>query len=670
MKLTVETLNAKVQQSIVLDVELDSQVLYVKHMIHDRTNIAFDNQMLLADGQVLCDSLSLIDCDFIGDRTIHLLLIDEYMSKFMLDESFKVTVKIMSLKDTELEVRSGDRIKDLKIKLQEQEGIASYLQDISFDGRQPGDEQTLFVCGIKEGSVIYLSVHSRTGSWPISYYHLQFRTLTGKTISMSGGNETVQTVIERVWKLEGIRAGNQLTFNNEPLDNEKEITMTDSQYAKCFQDAYEFEQDSILVFRNKPCRASDDLKVYVKFPGSKSRKMVRLIVKAVHSVQHLKSAIGSRAGARVENLKLAVEDLKLEDHRKLSDYAVQNEMVLHATLKRKLFVKRLDDGMIFRLEVDTCDRIENVKERIHHQERLPTDMQVLSLGTCRLTDDELVDGICFKSKPPVLGLEVKLVRDLQIVINPNPWPVELRAPEIGPPISLSIKSNETIGVVKSMIAKPINRSPDLHLYFNGEQLVDSCTFDQLGVRDRVCLSFAHRTNAFKISIVPIGADQSKIEVQVDAHDTIKYLKSKIERSTDWLYGSVNALPSDRQILTYEGRLLEDDRTLLNYGIGAGSEVSVSLRVVELEVTVQTKFVERRVLKVRSDCTWQMFVSEIKKLGLSICLENDCSPNIWFNPKDLSKLIVREPLMIKQTVYCKKCPGCARIQAFKLITGWN
>ena len=668
MKLTVKTLNAKVPQTIVLDVELDCKISYVKFLIHDRTDFAFENQTLLADGQVLCDSWRLIDYDFTQDRTIHLLLVDEYRSKF-LGDNFKVIVKTLYGKKIELEVRQGELVEDLKVKLREVEGIPTYQQRLVFINKQLEDERLLFSYGVRDGSVIHLVPRLYGGFAPV--YDLQFRTLTGKTISMQGRNKTVQDAIERVWKLEGIRAGNELTFNNEPLDNEKKIATVGQDCVEFFPDAYKFKRDSILEFRHKPCRPKDELKVYVKFPGSETRKAFALVVKASHSVRSLKSAIESKAASgRVDDLRLAGEDRELEDSLKLSDYAVQNEAVVHATLKLKLFVKRLDNGAIFRLEVDSCDRIENVKERIHRQERLPTDMQVLSFGTRSLKDDELFDELRFEGKhTPVLGLEVKLVRDLQVCISSRPWPFELRAPGIKRPISLNIKSNETIGSVKPRICNQVNCPPDQqHLYFNGEQLVDSCTFDQLGVPERVSLSFAPRSDAFEISIVP--TDQGGIfQVKVDVHDTIKYLKSKIEQR--FLYMNTSHFPSDLQILTFEGEQLEDDRTLMNHRIGAGSKLNVTLRVIELEFTVHTEFVEKRVLKVRSDCTWEMLVSEIKKLGLSICLKNDCSSVPRYSKlNDMSSLIAREPLMINQSKYCNKCPGCAKIQAFKLVTGWN
>ena len=107
-------------------------------------------------------------------------------------------------------------------------------------------------------------------------------------------------------------------------------------------------------------------------------------------------------------MKPAGEDRELEDDRNLSDYDIQNEMVVYATLKLKLFVRRLDNGTIFSLDVHSGDRIENIRERIHHQERIPTDVQFLSFGTRRLDDDELVDVVCFEGRrtTPVLELEV------------------------------------------------------------------------------------------------------------------------------------------------------------------------------------------------------------------------------------------------------------------------
>ena len=675
MKLTVETLNAKIPQTIVLDVELDYAVSYVKYLIQDQIKIAFANQALLADGQVLSDSLRLIDCDFIRDRTIHLLLIDEYLSEFLCEDPFKVTVKTLADENLEMNIRSGDRVSDLKVQIRERKGFKADAQRFIFRGQQLyEDERMLFSYGVRKGSVLHLIL--RLGP-PVANYDLQFRTLTGKTISMTGRDETVRTAIERVWKLEGPRAGNELTFNNEPLDNEKMILSEDlpgpedpySEYLhNYFRDAYKFKPHSILEFRNKPStRAKDDLKVYVKFAGSETRKALTLIVKADHSIRSLKSAIQSKAGGRVKNLKLAGEDRELEDDRELSGYAVRNETVFYATLKLKLFVKRLDNGTIFRLDVQLDDRIGSIKEQIHHQEGISTDVQVLSSGTRRLEDAELVDKVRFKGRL-ILGLEVKSVRDLQISVSQHPWPLVLRD-GIGRPISLSIKSNETIAAVKCRISNEINRLPDQqHLYFNGKQLLDCCTLDQLGAQDRVGLSFASRSNVFEISIVP--TDRPSIEVEVNAQDTIKYLKSKLEQ-TMYQSNNVSRFPSDRQILTYEGQRLEDDHTLLHYRIGAGSELSVSLKVIELEVTVQTEFVERRALKVRSDCTWEMFVSEVKKFGLSICSENECSASWrYYNPENLSEVLVREPLMIEQKAFCNKCSGCARIQAFKQVTGFK
>ena len=645
----------------------------MKYLLQDKTKIAFTNQALLADGQVLSDSLRLIDCDFIRDRTIHLLSIDEYLSKFLSEHPFKVIVEIPTGKNLEMKIRPGDRLKDLKAQIQEKEGLPADVQRLLFHDR-PLDEdgRTLFSYGVREGSVLRLVHLIRLGG-PIAEYDLQFRTLTGKTISMTGRDETVRTAIERIWKLEGSRAGNELTFNNEPLDNDKLILSEDPKYCgDQFRDAYKFERGSILEFRNKPStRAKDDLKVYVKFPGSERRKALALIVKAGQSVRSLKSAIESEAGDRVKNLKLAGEDRELEDDSKLSDYAVRNETVLYATLELTLFVKRLNSEKIFTLDVQSDDRIGSIKEQIHRQERISTDVQVLSSGIRRLEDSELVDEVRFKGRL-ILGLEEKSVRDLQISISQHPWPFVLRD-GIGRPISLSIKSNETVKAVKSRISNEINHLPDQqHLYFNGKQLLDWCTLDQLGVQDRVSLSFASRSNVFEISIVPtVGTSHDTIKVEMNAHDTIKYLKSKLEQT---MYQSNNEsrFPSDRQILTYEHQRLEDDRTLLHYRIGAGSELSVSLKLVELEITVQTEFVERRVLKVCSDCTWEMFVSEVKKFGLSICSENDCSAswNRYDNPENLSELLVREPLMIGQKAFCNECPGCARIQAFKQVTGFN
>ncbi len=58
-------------------------------------------------------------------------------------------------------------------------------------------------------------------------------------------------------------------------------------------------------------------------------------------------------------------------------------------------------------------------------------------------------------------------------------------------------------------------------------------------------------------------------LEVDSQDTIETIKLKVQDQ--------EGIPPEQQLLTYEGKELEDGRTLNDYNIGKGSTISLVLR---------------------------------------------------------------------------------------------
>ena len=131
--------------TITLNVESNHSIKALKSLIQGKENIPPDQQCLIFGITELEDSGTLRDYGIPKESTLHLIL------------KIDVCLKMSTGKLVILEVKSSDKIRDVKDKIHVKEGILSDRQRLVFDGKQLEDSRSVGECNIqKNRSVLYL----------------------------------------------------------------------------------------------------------------------------------------------------------------------------------------------------------------------------------------------------------------------------------------------------------------------------------------------------------------------------------------------------------------------------------------------------------------------------------------------------------------------------------
>ena len=145
MTIYVKTLTG---QTITLSVQQNDTIKNVKSKIQDKKGIPPHQQSLLFFRQPLQDAKTLSDYKINHESTLHLVL--------RLGDGMDIFIKTQTGKTIALQVTANHRVKAVKEKIQNKEGIAFDQHNLIFAGKELEDGKTIYDYNICKEATIHL----------------------------------------------------------------------------------------------------------------------------------------------------------------------------------------------------------------------------------------------------------------------------------------------------------------------------------------------------------------------------------------------------------------------------------------------------------------------------------------------------------------------------------
>jgi len=306
------------------------------------------------------------------------------------------------------------------------------------------------------------------------------------------------------------------------------------------------------------------IKVFVKL---KNAKTVFLDVESNMTVRAFKQKIQELEGIPINEQRLVFAGRDLDTERKLSDYSIRDKSLITmgdaiSGGPMKVYIKSAA-GKTTTLDVDPAESIRSLKIKIQAKEKIPPGQQVLMFGGQTLSD-------------------LKTVGDYRI-------------PKYGV-ISLSNDDGQKSTRTNTGIMRQFGGR-------KGEVNVKTVAIQPKSARSRALTGLGHKNkgdNGMPLNIRL--ANGETITLDVDPTDPILWVKESIEG-----YMGVDGIPAAEQRLVFQGKAIEDTRTLSDYQVPPDG--TLHLNPVKMAIDVKTPKGKTVTLEVESSDT----IHDVKKL---------------------------------------------------------